>query len=226
MKSILRIVRNGEIRLKFPASMVTEKADGTLWVQGNPLLGVSDPEQKTALAALVRAKKWSEIPAEAYVKLGDNSNGVWAGYDDDWENNPAKLAADKASAEASELAKRTRIIHLCTRGWGDFSPVEWLGDIERPENEIVAECRALLHRAHDVDHVLTDDQILAAVKEAKAKPTRAEAEPETKHGPGYCYNCQSYCYGDCGRFAPERTAETLRRELDDANREENFGMED
>ena len=50
--------------------------------------------------------------------------------------------------------------------------------------------------------------------------------PEPEYGPGYCYNCQSYCYGDCGNYAPKQTAAHVLADNKTAMAEANFGIID
>ena len=136
--------RNGKIALTIPAII---KADGTIWTtSGSPLLGVTDPDEKKRVAGLVRDKKFSAIPAEYFTRLGDNPNGLWAGTHEDWEKTPAGQA-EKAEVQArAEQEKKMVTIYLSSRGWGDFSPCEWRGDITRPDTEILAECRDRLDK--------------------------------------------------------------------------------
>ena len=42
-------------------------------------------------------------------------------------------------------------IYLSSRGWGDYSPLNWTGDITRPDADILAECKDLLINGCDVD---------------------------------------------------------------------------
>jgi len=71
-------------------------------------------------------------------------------------------------------------IYLSARGWGDYSPVEWTGDLDRPEAEIVAECQVLLARAVDVDEpTQSDEQIgvkILLARQALADAPRHAAE--------------------------------------------------
>ena len=96
-------------------------------------------------------------------------------------------------------------IYLSARGWGDYSPVEWTGDLDRPEAEIVAECQVLLARAVDVDEpTQSDEQIgvkILLARQALADAPRHAAEiaahEAKRERDGYCRRCESYCYGDC-----------------------------
>lgn len=71
-------IRDGQV--KMPLSNPTIKADGSIWMHGNPLL---DSESEGArkigmdkLRELARANKWSEIPADAYAKIGTMPSGL------------------------------------------------------------------------------------------------------------------------------------------------------
>lgn len=85
---------------------------------------------------------------------------------------------------------------LSSRGWGDYSPVEWIGDSRKSDTEILAECYALNQRGIDVDFPnMSDAEILTAINKAREK-LNGSITPPPVHGPGYCYRHESYCYGD------------------------------
>lgn len=64
--------------------------------------------------------------------------------------------------------KRNKItILLSTRGWGDFSPVEWTGYIDTPANDVLEQCRKLLDSAFDADRNPSDDEVLEMFEKAK-----------------------------------------------------------
>jgi len=109
-------------------------------------------------------------------------------------------------------------IHLSSRGWGDYAPLVWTGNLARPDAEIVAECVHLLAVAHDVDtrHQSQDDirRLLADARkrETECAESRARAaaadkarnDAQAKAGykriPGVnvpCPRCRTYCHGDC-----------------------------
>lgn len=227
LNGAIRMVRGEEVKQIIPAGQIRVADNGTLWTKGGlPLLGITDPKEKTRVTALIKARKFNEIPAEYFIRLGENPNGVWAGDNDMWETHPAREAEARQAQERAERERRTRRIYLSSRGWGDYSPVEWVGDITRPEGEILAECQRLLAEGYDVDQPnQADDELLAKIK---AEKTRYETPPEPieepQHGPGYCYHCGTYCFGDCGHYAPEPTRETMRREMAQATREANYGI--
>jgi hypothetical protein len=134
-------------------------------------------------------------------------------------------------AAQSDLSVRTVRIHLSSRGWGDYSSLEWQGDITRADAEILAECRHALTTGHDVDCPdQTDAEILDVIHKARAKWKAAQTSkpqpPRIGHGPGYCYYCETYCYGDCGHYAPTETEETIMRQLTLVAREQNWGIKE
>jgi len=175
---MLRIVRDGDIKLCFGENLVTFQ-DGKIFVHGTPILGITDPAEKAKAAAAIKLKKFNDIPESAYTRLGANQNGLWAGWDNEWDNHPAKIAQDeKRAAEKREEAKR-REVYLSSRGWGDYSPVSWYGDITRPDADILTECQELLAAGHDVDRRnLTDDEILGSIRKIKKEYADEIAEAE------------------------------------------------
>lgn len=66
-------------------------------------------------------------------------------------------------------------VHLSSRGWGDFSSVNWTGDRETPTAMIVAACQKLLAEGYDVDQRnQTDEAIAAKIEDAKRKSIERE----------------------------------------------------
>jgi len=237
MKGYLRVVRGNEIKLTLPGPSVTVKNDGTLWMSGNPILGITDPAEKIRIAALVKAGKYNQIPAEYFTRIGDNPNGLWAGNDDDWAKHPAKAEQDRiAKAKAAEEAKQIRI-YLSSRGWGDYSACEWYGDITRPDAEILAECKQLLTNGHDVDQSnQSDAEIMSKINEAREKwqtaPARKaareaeeKADIQSKIKSGYCFYCETWCHGDCGHYSNNPMVK-FHRDFNQAARESNYGIND
>jgi hypothetical protein len=240
MKGCLRIVRGNEVKLTLPGPSITIKADGTLWFGRNPMLpilGSGDGPDKQRMADLVKAGKYDQIPAIYFTRLGDNPNGLWTGTDEEWAKHPAKAEQDRvAAAKAAETAKQVRI-YLSSRGWGDYSGCEWIGDITRPDAEILAECKHILTTGHDVDQPnQSDNEIMSQITKARAdwesaparKAAREAAEEEDirrKIASGYCFACESYCHGDCGNYSSDPRV-MYRRQLNEATREANYGIED
>jgi len=237
MKGCLRVVRGNEVKLTLPGPSITVKADGTLWVSGMPICGINDPAEKKRIATLVETGKYDQIPAIYFTRLGDNPKGLWAGTDEEWDKHPAKAEQDRVAAlKAAEDAKQVSI-YLSSRGWGDFSPVEWRGDITRPDAEILAECREWLAKSHDVDQPFqSDDEIMGKISRAREKWATAPARKAARDAEeaadirrkietGYCFYCESWCHGDCGQYSNDPMVK-FRRDLNQAAREANYGIND
>jgi hypothetical protein len=141
-----------------------------------------------------------------------------------------------AQAEYGEIEKRTVAIYLSSRGWGDFSPLEWCGDIARPDAEILAECRRLIETGHDVDSNPTDNEIVASIHAAREKLEAAPARKAAREAEeaediarkiasGYCFACETYCHGDCGHYSKDPQV-MYGRHLREMAREANYGIND
>jgi hypothetical protein len=208
IKGYLRVIRNSTLQLILPGSDVTIKQDGTLWYKGFPLLGIVDPQEKVKASNTAKEKKWEDIPDSYYVRLGNNSNGIWAGDEDLWNASEIKLVLKKNAEELLAKEEKKVSISLSSRGWGDFDSVKWIGDITIPDNEIIKECREALLKESDVDNAnQSDEEILKKIMDARAKwlmPKEVAKQPE--HGFGYCLSCESYCFGDCGNYKPAKTS--------------------
>jgi len=232
MKTIIA-ARDGKIILTIPNPTI--KPDGTIWRDGVPLLGITDDVAKAKAIVSVKTKCFADIPAEYYTRLGDNKNGLWAGTREDWANTPAGQTETDAEQARAEQAQKMVSIHLSSRGWGDYSNLEWHGDITRPDADILAECRLALDNGHDVDTPnQSDDEILSLIHKARAswdgKPERiaaakkAEAE-DIKHkiATGYCFACETWCHGDCGHYSTDPKIKLLR-DIKAAQAEANYGI--
>lgn len=227
MKEYIYVVRGGELKRILTGQWVSIKKDGTIWHQGNPLLGLTDPEVKTKALAAVKAQRYNDIPAEAFTHLGDNSNGLWVGDEEKWQKHPVKIEIEKAKKAEKEKEANQVKIYLSSRGWGDYSSLEWIGDITRSDAEILDECLHMLATGHDVD---TPDQsdidVLLKIESARRRHNAPkEHYVETPHGVGYCYSCQSHCYGDCGNYSTNPGTK-YKREFKEAIAEENYGIQD
>jgi hypothetical protein len=143
----------------------------------------------------------------------------------------------KEKAIKAEIEKRTVSIYLSSRGWGDYSSCEWTGDITRSNEDILAECRALLTNGHDVDQRnQSDDEIIKKIIDAREKwetaPARKaareaeeKADIEKKIKTGYCFNCETYCHGDCGHYSSDPSVK-FHRDFKQAMREANYGIQE
>lgn len=166
----LRIVRGDKVKLTFPDQIIKTDNKGRLWCKDMPILGITDTVEKANAVKSVKEKKWDDISDTAYTRIGNNPNGLWAGWDEEWENHPLKTKQDAKRKEEKEKQKKQRRVYLSSRGWGDYGSVEWNGDITRPENEILAECYELLKNGHDVDRPnQTPEEILKEIRSEKAK---------------------------------------------------------
>ena len=204
MESLV-VVRGNQVQLIIRQPEV--RPDGTIWTHDIPVLGITDPAAK---ADATESMKAGNIPAEFFTRLGDNPNGLWVGTNAEWEKHPAQKIIK--SAKAAERAAKTEI-YLSSRGWGDYAPCVWCGDITRPDADILAECREALSTGHDVDKTdQTDTQLLDLIQAARAKgenrPAReakkqkaAAEDIRRKIDSGFCFSCETWCHGDCGHYS-------------------------
>jgi hypothetical protein len=154
----------------------TIHSDGTIWCNSTPLLVVSHlpnaNELKKKYAAAIKQKKFDEISDDHFGRLGTFGGILLVENADDYDNR------------LQVIEDRTIRVHLSTRGWGDYSAVEWTGDRNRPTTEIVAECQALLANGHDVDQPnQSNNEISAKVEVAKEKSLNqvAAQQSQTAH---------------------------------------------
>jgi len=233
MKTI-KIARNNELKLTLPENLVSIKENGTIWHKGIPILGVEDTAAKKQIGDLVRAGKFSEIPAKYFTRMGDNENGLWAGTDEEWEKHPGCLQAKKDFEAMTKRDANRAIIMLSSRGWGDYSPLEVEIDLSKSDAEIIAECRKALADGHDVDHRdQSDEEILVKINAARQKlnapaekntsKAAEKAEIQRKINSGFCFSCDSYCHGDCGHYSNDPAIKYTRR-IAESSREANFGI--
>ena len=101
MENPLRIVKNNELKFIFSGDQIRIKEDGTIWCLNRPILGVADDEIAETITANIEAGRYDLIPDEAWVRLGYNNNGIWAGYDAEWNQHPAKALLDQKRADAA-----------------------------------------------------------------------------------------------------------------------------
>jgi hypothetical protein len=230
------VIRNQEVKLTLPAHLVKTKSDGTLWGPNNsPLIVCPDNMDREELRSLAKNKKFDQIPRDCFLKMGENDQGTLVLTDKEWADHPIKKQIDieaerQAAIEADKKAKEVTIF-LSSRGWGDYSSVDWTGDITRPDDEILSECKGKLQSAIDVDHQnQTDTEILEKIEAARSKwldrPRREQEAAESLQrlvDTGYCFYCESWCHGDCGHYSND-PATRHRREFKEAVREEQFGI--
>ena len=92
------VLRNNEV--KMPLADPTIKADGTIWMRGVPLLGITDATIKAKAADVCKRQAWSEIPADAFTRVGDNPNGLTVIKQSDY------LAAKEAALTPAQRNRR------------------------------------------------------------------------------------------------------------------------
>lgn len=101
-----------------------------------------------------------------------------------WHLSCADQARCKERATAAVAAEREQRmasakIIISSRGWGDFSPVAWQGDLRRADAEILAEMRHALTDAvanqGDVDHPnQSDEQLIGLIAQARGATSSGE----------------------------------------------------
>ena len=119
---------------------------------------------KTEIAERMKTGKLTDQDMLCAMRMGDNGNGVEVLTLDEYNSRTAGDRAAKA-----EIEKYTKTIHLSSRGWGDYSPVEWVGDVRRPDTEIIAECRTRLDNSYDIDARPTDAEIAEKIASARGE---------------------------------------------------------
>lgn len=236
IKGVIRVTRGSEIKLTLPGPSCEIRPDGTVWCGGNPILGITDPAIKAQAAADMKAGRYDRIPADAFCHLGDNPNGLWVGDDEMWATHPLNAILRAEEYVRREIDRRTVSVYLSSRGWGDYSPVEWIGDITRPDSEILSECQRLL-KGYDVDQPhQSDDEIISKITQARStwegKPARdaarakaEKADIQHKVDTGYCFHCGTWCDGDCGHYSNDPMV-AFRRDMRQAQQEADYGIND
>lgn len=93
-----------------------------------------------------------------------------------------KLKEERQKIEAAEKEESENeiTIYISSRGWGDYSPLEWTGDRRLPVEKIVEEMRELINNGHDVDENPSDEELAKLVKKAKGEKLEA-AQKELDH---------------------------------------------
>lgn len=207
MKTIIvSDAKSGEVKLRVPKCTI--RPDGSIWrLNEMPILITSHlpnhEELKRRYTDALRNKRWSDIAPEHYAHLGWCGECIVETQDEYTLRLRRKYSSEKNGCKNVHESKQI-CVYLSSRGWGDYSPVEWRGDATRPTSEIVKECQGLLASQHDVDNANQTDAELAgkidAAKEAEAKKQKESAEAaraaeETKV-PQSAINAYIACNGD------------------------------
>jgi hypothetical protein len=100
MMPMMVLVRDGAVVMRLIEKAVTEHGDGTFWsARGNfPVLNSFAGHAKDGLLALVKAKRTAEIPAECFVRRGENPGGLLCITEHDWERHPSNPNSVQARA--------------------------------------------------------------------------------------------------------------------------------
>ncbi len=161
MDDLIVCIRDGEIKVSLPLKLVDIRDDGTIWyINGNPLL-CPLPEDRAAIIALAKDKKWADIPDSCFARFG-KINGAQIMYQSEWLKHPEYLKRKKERMKTVGI-----ILSFGEDGWS--SNVEWNGDITRPTNDILAECKTLLANANYADKQnITDKELLCKIANAKS----------------------------------------------------------
>jgi len=111
MKTLV-MVRDGTVKLRVPR--VEERSDGTLWCNDSPLLNATGLGALPADAtkALVRAKAWSNIPAGAWARMGENAGGLLVIESDEWSR---RGQADRTRPGGYERAQIDALLFQANR---------------------------------------------------------------------------------------------------------------
>lgn len=112
------VLRNNEV--KMPLADPTIKADGTIWMRGTPLLGIADAATKAKAVDACKRQAWSEIPADAFTRVGVNTNGLTVMKQSDY-------LAGKEAALAPAQRERREINNL-------FDEAESLANSDSEDN--------------------------------------------------------------------------------------------
>jgi len=187
MKHVIVIsdLKTNKSLLRIP--QVTERSDGTLWAANNtiPIIVTRHLDDAESIKATYQkaGKKVGEIVDPAHqARLGiggQNSEKAFrVELDRDYSERMSKQWAADAKAQKEHESNQVRIF-ISTRGWGDFSSLDWTGDRRTPTEQILSEMRSKIENGCDVDTNPTDQELLALIKKAKGeKEEKAKAEFE------------------------------------------------
>lgn len=92
------VLRNNDVKMTLADPTI--KADGTIWMRGTPVLGITDAAIKAKAADACKRQAWSEIPADAFTRVGENTNGLTVIKQSDY------LAAKEATLTPAQRERR------------------------------------------------------------------------------------------------------------------------
>lgn len=224
---IVKMFASRHLKLRNPVYMVIK--DGALRVCDGGFLRLSD---KPDLAALVARGQELEAALAAERELVRDI----ARAEDQRLIDAAEAEAQAYRATCPPDCALVETIHNASAadGWGAT-------DYHYQGCEIPLTLQGLEHRAfsavrlgalnafHTIIVAWAPRPALAAHLAEQERRAQAEAaKPKTAptRGPGYCYNCETYCFGDCGSYAPEYGAAQWGRDAREMAREMNCGIND
>ena len=208
---IFSSVISGEVKLRIPNCTI--RSNGTIWGCGDtiPVILTSglpnSDDLKKKYMPLVEAKRFSEIDDAHFARLGVTRDTL-VELEEDYNRRPLHPAVAARQAEQKELEDNRIVVHLSTRGWGDYSSVEWRGDRRRPVKEIVAKCQKLLKEGHDVDQPEQPDELVAnkvrvAIQASLERDSRRKIEEDELRNlevPESAVKAYQACSGDPENF--------------------------
>ncbi len=234
------ILKNDKVSKRLSTSQFIIKENGSLWVENSgtiyPMLSLPEGADKKKYLKMLEKKEFDKV-ASCTMKVGEIINGGEIVMGDDWANHPVNKKIQAEEDRRREQEKKMVKIFLSTRGWGDYSNVEWRGDITRPNEEILEECKTALENGYDVDFPdQSDEELLKKIVEAREKwegkeaakkeaETAEQADIQHKIETGFCFNCESWCHGDCGNYSNDPVIK-YKRELESARKEQSYGIHD
>lgn len=179
------VVRNGETVTRLPQAQI--KDDGTIWKIGRPLINITAKATISYgidnIKAALKENRAKDIPYGCFAKLGENEGGMIVVRDDDRAALIAALDSTTTPAQKAQKAQAEKKIkiHISSRGWGDYTPVEWTGAVDTPTATILTESKQLLANGHDVDERnQTDSELIEKINEAKTLWTKKQAQKAKK----------------------------------------------
>lgn len=202
MSESVYAIKNGDVQLTIPNNVGRKAlADGTAVVFGSRIMVQSETvgaDDRAAVAAVLG--KYRSMPQRCHDEIlavcpsakfwgwGDNGDGRFLGTLEEAVAAGAMISQAEAGRrfEAKErnraIAREHRISFvLATTNGGDGDPLVWHGNREQSEEDILAECRALLSVVSVDDHP-TDEEIVDAIRAAKRAAYNATAVRESAEG--------------------------------------------
>jgi len=189
MSTIIVTDTKGE-KKTFPRCEI--KANGEIWCAMStptaPLvilshLGQAAAEIRQRYVSAMRAHEFAKLDPAHIARIGKFHGAGGVVLVEAEEQYLARTATARKEASAAEADKRANeiTVYLSSRGWGDFSPVEWVGDRRLETETILSQCRVALSSSKDVDCDLTDEDIRGKIITEKEKSARKDAKRDQEN---------------------------------------------